>query len=66
MWTKDVENLKSQVMTTTTKTSALHVKVESLKQEEEQDMTIAMLPLNAKAQLMGSVTTEVGRHGTLH
>ena len=37
------------------------MEVDTLKQEEEQDLAVAVLPPDAKAQLMGAITNRVGK-----
>ena len=61
MWKRPIEDLKNQVITTTTRKQSLQEKleVETLKLEEVKDQTIRVLPLDAKARSMGSATTQV-------
>ena len=61
VWRKAVEDLKNQVITTTIENNSLQLEVETLKHEEEEDQIMAVLPLNAKARLMGLVTTHVSK-----
>ena len=45
----------------TTPSEALWLEVDALKQKEKEDKTMAVLSLDAKARLMGSVMSQVGK-----
>ena len=61
IWKSTMEEMKEDVIQVTTLSEALQLEVDTLKQEEEEDQQVAVLPKNAKAKLMVSVTNQVGK-----
>ena len=61
VWNGTVEKLKDHVIQTTTQSEALQLEVETLKQDEDEDEVMTMLPPDAMVALMGSKTNQVGK-----
>ena len=61
IWKATVEKLKEQVIQATKLSEALQLEVDTLKQEEEEDLIVAVLPPDAKVRVMNSVINQVGK-----